>query len=344
MTLMSVGVEIGTLFVSGALSANRIVVLWATPLTSPNPVLTVIQRGRSPSTIRISPPPLLEYSDLAEVFSEQHATRLPPHRSYDCTIELYPEVEASELGVGAILSKHSPLDRKLHPCAYFSRVLTSAERNYDVGDRELLVVKLTLEEWRHWLEGAEHPFTVWTDHKNLDRPWSHITPNFVTGLPPSHGNTVILVVVYRFLKATHFIALPKLPSAPEMAQLMVEHVFRVHGLPLDVVSDRGPQFVAKFWRSFCTLLGASVSLSSRFHPETNGQTECTDQSMESTVWCLAVANPTSWSLHLVWAKYARNTVKPESLHTPFTFSTFYYVTDIFYNKLSSFFVSKFYTK
>ena len=48
-----------------------------------------------------------------------------------------------------------------------SRGLTPPERNYDVGNRELLVVKLALEEWHHWLEGAELPFIVWTDHKNL---------------------------------------------------------------------------------------------------------------------------------------------------------------------------------
>ena len=49
-----------------------------------------------------------------------------------------------------------------------SRSLSPAERNYDIGDRELLAVKLALEEWRHWLEGAEHPFMVWTDHKNVE--------------------------------------------------------------------------------------------------------------------------------------------------------------------------------
>jgi len=56
----------------------------------------------------------------------------------------------------------------MHPCTYLSLRLTPAERNYDVGNRELLAVKVALEEWRHWLEGAQHPFIVWTDHKNLE--------------------------------------------------------------------------------------------------------------------------------------------------------------------------------
>ncbi|KAK7878028.1 hypothetical protein WMY93_031309 [Mugilogobius chulae] len=77
------------------------------------------------------------------------------------------EVDASDSGVGAVLSQRSTSDQKLHPCAFFSRRLSPAERNYDIGNRELLAVVLALQEWRHWLEGAEHPFIVWTDHKNL---------------------------------------------------------------------------------------------------------------------------------------------------------------------------------
>lgn len=61
-----------------------------------------------------------------------------------------------------------PKDNKVHPCAFFSKRLSPAERNYDVGNRELLALKLALEEWRHWLEGAAKPFLAWTDHKNLE--------------------------------------------------------------------------------------------------------------------------------------------------------------------------------
>ena len=59
-------------------------------------------------------------------------------------------------------------DGRLHPFAFFSRKLTTTEGNYDVANRELLAVKLVLEGWRHWLEGASHHFLVWTDHKNLE--------------------------------------------------------------------------------------------------------------------------------------------------------------------------------
>ncbi len=83
------------------------------------------------------------------------------------------------------------------------------------------------------------------------RPWSHISLDFVTGLPASSGNTVVLTVVGPVLEGFSFIPLPKLPSARETAVAVLDHVFRIHGLPTDVVSDRGPQFVSKFWSEFC---------------------------------------------------------------------------------------------
>ncbi len=78
------------------------------------------------------------------------------------------EVDASTTGVGAVLSQYHAETPRLHPCAYFSRKLSPAERNYDIGNFKLLAIKLALEEWRHWQEGAQHSFTVITDHKNLE--------------------------------------------------------------------------------------------------------------------------------------------------------------------------------
>lgn len=86
----------------------------------------------------------------------------------DPDLQLVVEVDASDIGVVAILSQRSASDQKLHPCAAFSHRMSPAEQNYDIGNRELLAVNLALEEWRHWLEGTEIPFLVWTDHKNLE--------------------------------------------------------------------------------------------------------------------------------------------------------------------------------
>ncbi|XP_057692820.1 uncharacterized protein LOC130916258 [Corythoichthys intestinalis] len=86
----------------------------------------------------------------------------------DSDLPFVVEVDASSSGVGAVLSQRSTVDQRLHPCAFYSRRLTPAEANYDVGNRELLAIVQALQEWRHWLEGTEEPFQILTDHKNLE--------------------------------------------------------------------------------------------------------------------------------------------------------------------------------
>lgn len=75
------------------------------------------------------------------------------------------EVDAFNTGIGAVISQRQDSNNILHECTFFSRKLNAAEQNYNVENRELLAMKAALEEWRHWLEGAKHKFTVMTDHK-----------------------------------------------------------------------------------------------------------------------------------------------------------------------------------
>ena len=128
----------------------------------------------------------------------------------------------------------------------------------------------------------------------------HIVLDFITGLPPSNHYTTILTIIDRFSKSVHFIPLTKLPSASETAQLII----RLHRIPTDIVSDRRPQFTAKFWNAFCTLLGTTISLFSGFHPQSNGQTEQAKQALETVLRCMCCNNPRSWSSQLPWAEYA----------------------------------------
>ncbi|KAK3560881.1 hypothetical protein QTP86_022913 [Hemibagrus guttatus] len=95
-------------------------------------------------------------------------TTAPILRHLDPDLPFVVEVDASSSGLGAVLSQRHGEPGNLHPCAYYSRKLTAAEANYDVGNRELLAIKAALEEWHHWLEGARHPFQVLTDHRNLE--------------------------------------------------------------------------------------------------------------------------------------------------------------------------------
>ena len=79
----------------------------------------------------------------------------------------YIKCDASDFATGAVLSQLAP-DGKWHPCAYISKLLSPTERNYPIYNKELLAVVWAFEAWRHYLEGADHPVDVWTDHKNLE--------------------------------------------------------------------------------------------------------------------------------------------------------------------------------
>ncbi|CAJ0929331.1 unnamed protein product, partial [Ranitomeya imitator] len=94
-------------------------------------------------------------------------TSAPGLRQPDVSLPFQVEVDASEIGAGAVLSQRNSDGSLMKPCAFFSRKVSPAERNYDVGNRELLAMKWAFEEWRHWLEGAKHRTVVLTDHKNL---------------------------------------------------------------------------------------------------------------------------------------------------------------------------------
>uniref|UniRef100_A0A8C5MEV2 Gypsy retrotransposon integrase-like protein 1 n=1 Tax=Leptobrachium leishanense TaxID=445787 RepID=A0A8C5MEV2_9ANUR len=103
------------------------------------------------------------FDELKKRFTTAPILALPnPNISY------YMEVDASEYAIGAIFSQRTDYNDMLHPVAYYSKTLSPAQRNYDIGERELLAIKLSLEEWRHLLEGSLYPITIFTDHKNLE--------------------------------------------------------------------------------------------------------------------------------------------------------------------------------
>ncbi|KAK3535970.1 hypothetical protein QTP70_022856, partial [Hemibagrus guttatus] len=363
--------------------------------------------------------------------------------------------------------------------------LSPAEANYDIGNRELLAIKLALEEWRHWLEGAKHPFVVLTDHKNLEylraakrlnprqarwalfftrfhftisyrprpknvkadalsrlhgqeepseepepilpkklfispiswseetlpesdahtstppgcppglrfipraqhssllhsthtslgtghpgtqgtlsllrqrfwwpgmasdvqryvqgcrecaisknprhlpsgkllplpvpnHPWLHLGVDFMTDLPASRGYTCVLVITDRFSKSCRLVPLPGPPTAFDRAECLFNHVFRYFGLPEDIVSDRGPQFTSRVWKVFLKCLGVTVSLSSGYHPQTNGQTERKIQEVSCFLRTFCHDHQEAWSQFLGWAEYAQNSLRqPTTGLTPF---------------------------
>ncbi|KAE9283089.1 hypothetical protein PR003_g27231 [Phytophthora rubi] len=104
--------------------------------------------------------------------------------------------------------------------------------------------------------------------------WQSISLDFVFGLPPDNKRrTGIAVFVDRFSKMVHLAAVPAVVTAKQTARLFVDMVFRHHGMPIDIVSDRDPRFTARFWQEVFELLGTQLSMSTADHPQTDGQTE-----------------------------------------------------------------------
>jgi len=95
-------------------------------------------------------------------------TSAPVLISPDPTKPFCIEANSSDFATGAVLSQISSEDEKWHPVAFLSKSLSPVERNYEIHDKEMLAIIQALQEWQHFIEGAEHQCEIWTDHKNLE--------------------------------------------------------------------------------------------------------------------------------------------------------------------------------
>ncbi|KAG2762284.1 hypothetical protein Pcac1_g25942 [Phytophthora cactorum] len=148
--------------------------------------------------------------------------------------------------------------------------------------------------------------------------WQSISMDFVFGLPPdSKRRTGVVVFVDRFSKMVHLAAVPAEVTAVQTARLFVDMVFKHHGMPLDIVSDRDPRFTARFWQEGFTLLGTQLSMSTADHPQTDGQTERVIGVLGDLLKSYAHW-PQQWSDCLPMAEFAiNNSVHTSTGHTPF---------------------------
>ena len=148
-----------------------------------------------------------------------------------------------------------------------------------------------------------------------NQAWSQISMDFIESLPLSEGADTILVVVDRLTKLSHFIPLKHPFSAVEVAKLFLTHVFRLHGLPEVIVSDRDKLFTSLFWQELFRLVGTRLNFSSAYHPQTDGQSERVNQCLETYLRCMTSDRPQKWKSWLPLAEWWYNTNYHTSLQT-----------------------------
>ena len=117
---------------------------------------------------------------------------------------------------------------------------------------------------------AEMPAGKLKPNQISERPWQHISVDFITKLLVSKGHDSILVVYDRFSKMSHFVATTEKMMAEGLARLFRDNVWKLHGLPESVISDRGSQFVAGVTKELNKMLGIETKLSMAYHPKTDG--------------------------------------------------------------------------
>ena len=144
-------------------------------------------------------------------------------------------------------------------------------------------------------------------------PWQWVSLDLITGLPRSRsGNDAIVVFVCRLTKMVHYVATTTTVTAPQLATLFMREVVRLHGVPEAILSDRDPRFTAHFWRAFWEQLGTTLTMSTAYHPQTDGQTERANRTLEEMLRSRINFAQTDWDQHLATAELAVNNAQQAS--------------------------------
>ncbi|GKD20260.1 putative reverse transcriptase domain-containing protein [Tanacetum coccineum] len=239
--------------------------------------------------------------------------------------------DASNQGFGCLLMQRNKV------IAYASRKLKIHEKNYTTRDLELGATVFALKMWRHYLYGTKSdtgssersfqgPNSLAEMLKGLDKQFERKEDGGLyvakrIGVPV-YGNlrTLIMnealtlkyyVIVDRLTKSAHFLAVYEDFKTEKLARLYINEIVARHGVPVSIISDRDSHFTSRFWQSLQKALGTRLDLSTAYHPETDGQSERTIQTLEDMLRACAIDFGGNWDTHLPLVEFSYN----NSYHT-----------------------------
>ncbi len=155
--------------------------------------------------------------------------------------------------------------------------------------------------------GQLHPLPI------SERPWQHVAMDFKSFPNDRQGFDTIFVVIDRLSKQSTSIPCLKTTTAKDMAVMYIDRIYRNHGAPESIVSDRGSQFVSAFWNEFCRILGITLKLSTANHPQTDGQTEIMNQYIDQRLRPYVNYYQDNWAELLSMIDYAQLTLPHDSI-------------------------------
>ncbi|GKC83961.1 putative reverse transcriptase domain-containing protein [Tanacetum coccineum] len=146
--------------------------------------------------------------------------------------------------------------------------------------------------------------------------WERITMDFVTKLPKtSNGHDTIWVIVDRLTKSAHFIPTRETDSMETLTRLYIKEIVSRHGMPISIISDRDSHFTSRFWQSLQSALGTQLDMSTTYHPETDGKSERTIQTLEDMLRACVIDFGKRWEKHLPLVEFSYNNSYHVSIKT-----------------------------
>jgi Chromo (CHRromatin Organisation MOdifier) domain len=159
--------------------------------------------------------------------------------------------------------------------------------------------------------GLLQPLPILTD------AWTSIGIDFITGLLKSDGKEVIMVIVDGLTKYVHFIPLSHPYTVWDIPQAFFDNIYKLHGFPTSIISDRDPVFTSNFWRELMKLLGVQLNMSSMYHPQIDGHTKHVNQCLETYLRIMLLDEPKRWTKWLPLAQWWYNSNFHRSIQTTY---------------------------